>query len=287
VGFEIVHRRADRGYFEALGVPLVRGRLFGPDDGPDAPLVVVVNETFARQHFPGEDPLGQKIAYDRDAAAAPDEHHWYEIVGIVGDQHQVSPGQPVEAEVFENARQDWGRESWVVMRTSVDPLSVVPAIRSTLKEMDPLIALGSVRPLQQVWRASMAREELILALLGVFAVMALLLASVGVYGVTAQAARKRTQEIGIRMALGARAGDVVGLVLRQGLGAVAVGLILGLGVALLASRTLATLLYGVEPNDPRTLVSVVSLLAGVAALACYVPARRASAVDPVESLRAE
>ncbi len=284
VGFEILHRRADRGYFEAMGTPLLRGRWFEPADPPDGPLVVLVNETFAREHFPGEDPIGQRIAYDR---AATEASTWYEIVGIVGDQAQVSPGVPPRAEVFENARQDWGRSSWVVVRAGVDPSTLVPGVRSVLKEMDPLIPLAAVRPLREVWRASMAREEFLLSLLTAFGVAALLLAGVGVYGVTAQAARRRTQEMGIRMALGARGADVLGLMLRQGVGVVGAGLAVGYAGALLATRSMTSLLYGVEPNDPGTLGAVGALLAAVALAACWLPARRATRVDPVRSLRGE
>ncbi|HSM59739.1 MAG TPA: FtsX-like permease family protein, partial [Longimicrobiales bacterium] len=287
VGLEILHRRADRGYFEALDIPLVRGRLFEPGDGPDQPLVVVVNETFAREHFPGEDPIGQKIAYDRTAAANPEDNNWYEIVGIVGDQSQESPGLPVRAEVFEHTAQDWDREPWIVMRTSVAPLSVVPAVRAALEELDPLVPIAEIRPLREVWRTSMARQDFILVLLSAFGVVALLLAAVGVYGVTAQAARARTREIGIRMALGARASEVVGMMLRRGLVGVAVGLAIGLGASLVATRALTTVLFGVEPTDPGTLGAVVVLLAGVAAIACWLPARRATRVDPVASLRSE
>jgi putative ABC transport system permease protein len=287
VGFEILHRRTDAGYFEALDIPLVRGRMFGPDDGADTPPVVLINETFAREHFPGEDPIGQKIAYDRTAAANPEGSIWYEIIGIVGDQMQTSPAEPARAEAFENRDQDWGRGEWFVIRTAGSVASTVAVTRGVLHEMDPLIPLAAVRPIREVWRESMAQQAFILTLLGAFGAMALLLAAVGVYGVTAQAARKRTQEIGIRMALGAGASDVVGLMLRQGLAVVGLGLAAGLAVALLATRAIATFLYGVEPTDPATLVSVVALLAGVAAVASYVPARRATSVDPVTSLRAE
>lgn len=284
VGFEIIHRRADRGYFEALGIPLLRGRLFEPTDGPETPFVVVVNETFAREFFPGEDPIGQRIAYDR---AADSTSTWYEIVGIVGDQSQVSPGQPPRAEVFEHRDQDWFRSNWVVMRTGAEPLEAVSVVRRTLREMDPLIPISDVRTLREVWRSSMAREELVLTLLGVFGVLALLLAAVGIYGVTAQAARKRTREIGIRMALGAAGRDVVQLMLRQGMGAVSLGLAVGLLGAVAVMRALESMLFGVEPADPTTLVSVALLLGAVALLACWIPARRATRVDPVESLRAE
>ncbi|GMV06465.1 MAG: hypothetical protein AMXMBFR53_27410 [Gemmatimonadota bacterium] len=284
VGYSILHRRADRAYFEALDVPLVRGRLLETSDRGDAPLVVVINETFAREHFPGEDPLGQRIAYDR---AATPESIWYEIVGIVGDQLQVSPAQPPQAEVFESRYQDWSRTLWFVVRTGGSVGEATAAAREVLREMDPLIPLGSVRPLREVWRASMERDEFILTLLGAFGVMALVLAAVGVYGVTAQAARWRTQEIGIRMALGADGSSVVGLMVRQGMAVVGVGLVVGLASALALSRTLASLLHGVAHDDPATLATVTAGLAAVALLACWLPARRAARVDPLASLRAE
>lgn len=290
VGFEIQHRAADAGYFETLEIPLVSGRMFGPDDRADAPRVVLVNQTFAETYFPGEDPVGQRIAYDRAANESPDDHNWWEIVGVVADQYQTSPGQPPVAEVYENRNQDWSRSHWVVVRASGDPLDAVPTVRSVLTEMDPLIPIGEVRVMTEVWRASMAREQFLLVLLGVFGVVALMLAAVGVYGVTAQAARARTQEIGIRMALGAGGGSVVRLMLRQGLAVVAVGLGVGVGASLLTGRlvsSFSSFLYGVEANDPGTIAAVVALLGGVAAVALYVPARRATTVDPVTSLRVE
>jgi putative ABC transport system permease protein len=284
VGFEILHRRADRGYFEALGIPLVRGRMFEPTDVPGAPFVVLVNEAFAREHFPGEDPVGQRIAYDR--AASP-QSTWYEIVGIVGDQRQEGLSRPARPEVFESRDQDWGRNNWVVIRGPGEPAALVPTVRAVLHELDPLIPIARVRPLETVRTESMARERLVLTLLGVFGVVALLLAAVGVYAVTARAARRRTQEIGVRLALGARGSDVVGMMLRQALGVVMLGLAAGVLASLVATRALASLLFGVEPSDPATLASVVALLGGVALAACYVPARRATTVDPVTSLKSE
>jgi len=284
VGFEILHRRADRGYFAALQIPLLEGRMFDADDRPGAPLAILVNETFARKYFPGEDPVGKRIAYDR---VATPHSTWHTIVGVVGDQRQVSPGKPARAEVFENAHQDWDRSNWVVIRTTGDPMAALPVAKSVLKEMDPLIPLGAVRTMRGVWRKSMAQEQFILTLLGAFGALALLLATVGVYGVTAQAARRRTHEIGIRMALGADVGSVVAMMLRRGLMLVGLGLALGLGGTLLATHALGSLLYGIAPTDPATLGAVVVLLAAAAAAACYLPARRATTVDPVSSLRAE
>ena len=284
VGNDIVHRRADRGYFESLGVPLIDGRYLESSDRADAPFAVVVNETFVRQYFPDEDPIGKRIAYDRNASATST---WYEIVGIVGDQHQVSPARPVRAEVFESRSQDWGRSNWVVVRTGVPALSVVPAVREALRELDRLIPIASVRTLDEVKQASMAREDSVLGLLTAFGALALLLAAVGVYAVAAQSARQRTREIGIRIALGAKAADILGLVLKRGLIAVVIGLAAGLAATLLASRALASLLYGVQATDPGTIGGGALLLLAVGAFACWVPARWATRVDPVRSLKME
>jgi putative ABC transport system permease protein len=287
VGFEILHRRADRGYFEALRIPLVRGRLLEPSDRADTPFAIVVNEAFAREHFPGEDPIGQRIAYTR---AATPESTWYEIVGVVGDQRQERLATPARPEVFESRYQDWGRNDWVVVRGTAengDPIDLVPIVREALEEIDPLVPMGEVRPLESVRETSVAREQLMLRLLTIFGATALLLATVGVYAVTSRAARRRTQEIGIRMALGAGKESVRRMMIRDGFGPIAGGLIIGLAGALFATRALTSLLYGVRPNDPLTLGTVVALLGGVALMASYLPARRAAAAEPLEALRAE
>lgn len=283
-GSQIVHRRADEGYFEAVGTPLRRGRLLEPRDRADAPFAVVVNESFAKQFFADEDPIGKRIAYDREPTP---QSTWYEIVGVVGDQHQVSPGVAPVPEVFESRSQDWGRTVWVVMRTSVEPMSVVPSVRATLREIDAAIPIAKLRTLDEVRRASMAREDSVLGLFTAFGGLALLLAAVGVYAVAAQSARQRTREIGIRLALGATAGDIAKLVLGRGVVSVAVGLVLGLGATLAASRALESLLYGVEATDLRTIASVAVLLLGVGVIACWIPARWATRLDPVRSLKSE
>lgn len=284
VGFEILHRAVDAGYFDALDIPLVRGRMLDARDHADAPFAVLINETFAREHFPNEDPIGQRIAYDR---IATEDSRWYEIVGIVADQHQESPALPARAEVFEHRQQDWRRNAFYVMRTSLPATEAVASARAVLKEMDPLIAISQTRRLREVWRASMDREEFLLTLLGVFGAAALLLATVGVYAVTAQAARTRTREIGIRLALGADDARVVGLMLRQSLLVVAAGLLAGVVLTLLANRTLQSMLYGIAPGDPLTVAAVVALLAATSAAACWLPVRRALRSDPIRSLRSD
>ncbi len=287
VGFEIQHRPADEGYFEVMGIPLRSGRMFGPADRADATRVVLINETLAETYFPGEDPVGQRIAYDRAANENPDDNSWWEIVGVVADQYQESLAEAPKPEVFENGNQNWGRERFVVVRTDGEPLAALPAVRSALMELDPLIPISEVKEMRQVWSDSLSRERFLLMLLSVFGVVALMLSAVGVYGVTAQAARTRTREIGIRMALGAEAGAVVRLMVRQSLSVVGVGLTIGVVGALLGSRALTRFLYGIEPRDPGTITAVVALLGVVAAIASYLPARRATAVDPVSSLRSE
>ncbi len=205
----------------------------------------------------------------------------------MADQHQQTPRHAPRAEVFENRDQDWGRSSWVVIRADGGTDQIMPSVRAVLAEMDPLIPIARTESMTQVWRRSMAREAFLLKLLSVFGAVALLLATVGVYGVTAQAARRRTQEIGIRMALGARGLDVLRLMLRHGLVVIGLGLFLGVMGASLGARALQSLLFGVEATDPATLVAVAGLLGFVAVVACYVPARRATRLDPVSSLRSE
>lgn len=284
VGNEILHRRADRGYFEALGVPLVRGRFVDETDRAGTPPVVVINEAFAKAHFPGEDPVGKRIVFDR----APDANSiWYDIVGVVGDQNQESPATPTRPEVFESRTQSGGRNNWLVIRTANAPMDAVPTVRTTLRELDPLIPIATLRTLEEVRRSSMKRQYGVLGMLGAFGILALFLATVGVYAVAAQSARQRTREIGIRLALGAAPPDILRLVLRRGVAALTLGLGLGLAVTLAATRALSSLLYGVNATDPTTLAAVALVLLGVGTAACWIPARQAARLDPVMSLKME
>ncbi len=283
-GLNILHRRADLGYFEALGTPLVRGRHLAPSDRADAPPAVVINETFAREFFPDEDPIGRRIAYDRVATA---NSTWREIVGIVRDQAQVSPAEPARAEVFESRAQDVGRNMWVVLRTDQTPMSVLPSVREVLRALDPLLPIATVRTLDEVRAASMARENTVLGLLTAFGGLAVVLAAVGVYAVAAQSVRQRTREIGIRIALGASSGDVLRLVLIRGVAFVALGLAAGLALTLVATRALDSLLYGVESTDTGTIAAVAALLLVVGVVACWIPARWATRLDPVRALKLE
>ena len=278
------HKQILPGYFEAMGLGLVRGRSFEPTDDADAPRVVVVNAAFAREFFPDGEPVGRRISFSRPDAA---QHTWRTIVGIVPDEKQDGLASEVKPEVYVSHRQSPEASLTLVVRTAVPPESIVSDLRATLRGLDPGVPLFDVRTMEQVIAATTARERFTTVLLGSFAALALLLAAVGIYGVVAYGVSRRTREIGLRMALGAERRTVVRMVFREGLGLVAIGLTLGLLLARLAGRTLQTLLFETGPGDPVTLAAVVMLLVLVAAAATLVPARRAARVDPMIAMRAE
>ncbi len=283
-GREILHREASPGYFRVMGVPLLAGRGFTEADVTDVPFVVVVNQAFVDRWFPGEDVVGKRITFD----AVPDStSRWRTVVGVVGSERQDGLSAPARPEVFAPIYQDWDRSAVVVMRTRGEPAAVMPGVREALKGLDPMIPATELRSMDDVMDAALARDRFLLVLVGLFGGAALLLAAVGVYGVAAQATRSRTREIGIRLALGAEPGDVRAMVLRQGMAPVAVGLIVGLAGALAGARVLRGLLYQVAPTDPATFLAVPLVLAAVALVAVWLPARRATRVDPVGSLREE
>ncbi len=204
---------------------------------------------------------------------------------MVGDQHQVSPGVAARAEVFESRYQDWSRGAWFVVRAEASTAAVLDQFRAVLREMDPLIPVTESRTLREVWQTSMAREDLMFRLLFAFGTVALLLAVVGVYGISAQAARRRSRELGIRMALGAEAPKLLRMMVGQSLGLVVVRLLLGSAGAYGLAGALRSILYGVAPGDLPTLVAVVLVLMGAAMVASWVPARRATRIAPTVVLR--
>jgi putative ABC transport system permease protein len=283
-GIEVVHRQVSPGYFRTLRVPLLRGRVFDASDRIGRPRVVLINEALARRHFGDEDPIGKRICFDR----APDEHSvWRTIVGVVGSEKQQSLALEARLEIFAPAAEEPDLTQVLVVRGPDDPLALVGTLREAVRQLDPEVPLYSVRTMEQVSAESLGRERFVLALLGGFAALALVLAALGVYGVTAYVTRQRTREIGIRMALGAGRAQVLGLVLRQGLAPVAAGGVAGVAGALGLTRLMQGLLFEVEPADPGTYVSVAALLAAAALVACLMPARRAIRVQPVAALRHE
>ena len=273
---------ASSGYFRALGIPLVRGRLFDEHDGYDQPHVALVSESLASIRWPNQDPLGRSIEFgnmDGDLRILT-------IVGVVGDTRESGLEQPPRPTVYVNAFQRPSFTSTVVIRTSGDPRSVIGAARTILRDIAPDVP-PSFRSLPAIHSASLGSRRFNLTLVVGFAATALLLAVAGIYGVTSYNVEQRTREIGVRVALGAARHEVLGMILGQGLRTALAGIAVGVPGALALTRTMQSLLFDVKPADPLTLLSAAAVLLGVAALACYVPARRATRVDPMLALRHE
>jgi predicted permease len=276
---EAEFRRSIHDYFAAMGIRVVRGRGFDHNDGPTAPSVAVVNETMARRMFGGEDPIGRRIRFGTSAGP------WTTIVGVVGDVRHQGLETPPAPEVYVNYLAGPPVNPFMVLRTTTDPSTLVTAVRAQLQALDKDIAAYDIRPMTQVRAESVSQRRFLLLLVGAFGVLALVMAAVGVYGVMDLIVSERRPEIGIRLALGAQPSRVLRVVLAQGLSLAAIGIVLGLLAAAALMPLLAAQLYGIGVVDPPTIVGVPALLLLVAAVACYVPARRAMRVDPVQALR--
>ena len=269
------------GYFRAMGIHLVRGRLFTDRDDAKAPRVALINENLARQQFPHEDPVGKRI----NITNGPDT--WREIVGVVTDIKQYRVDKPTTSQSYEPFAQVPSLNLNVVLRTAGPPAAMLGALRPAVYAVDQDQPVGSVRPLEDIMADSLARQRFALTLLTVFSLVALVIAAIGIYGVMAYNVTQRTGEFGIRLALGAQPRDVLRLVLAHGGKLVGLGLLLGLGAAFASVRAVESMLFNTGAHDPLTLAAITLLLGGVAALACLVPARRATKVDPMIALRAE
>jgi predicted permease len=273
-------------YTQVLGVTQVQGREFDERDGPGAPKVAIVNQTFARSFFHGESPLGRRFGFGDNPAQAGT----FEIVGVVGDAKFEGPRDEPERMILLpilQAQDQSGYMSDIEIRTSVDPAGVVPAVRQAVLEVDARVPIAAVTTLRSRVEDSMSREQLLTRLVGTFGLLALVLACVGLYGVVSQAVARRTGEVGIRMALGADRRDILFMVLGEVGWLVLIGVAIGIPGAIMASALIRTQLYGVAPADPLTLAGSALLLVSVAIVAGYIPARRAARIDPNVALRAE
>jgi predicted permease len=285
---EIDYRTATNEYFQAMEIPLVRGRLFTDADTADAQLVALVDPDFAQRFWPGQDPIGKRIVIDLLPNSKPPAPRFRTIVGVVGHvKHYGLDTQGREQAYFPHAQIDDARDMYLAVRTPLDPSSVSNAIRQQVFSIDKDLPIFNISTMDARLSQSVTQPRLNLTLLVVFALLALLLAAVGVYGVMAFAVTQRTREIGIRMALGAQRGKILQQLLFDGGRLVVLGLCLGLAASLALARLMASLLFGVKPADPFTFAAVAALLAAVALLACYIPARRAMKVDPLVALRYE
>src|SRR3954451_8583285 len=272
------------GYFATLGIPLTRGRLFGPEDSATAPAHVIVNEALVRRFFPTADPIGKRITFENPQGKGA---HWLCSVGVVGGTRRGGVDRPVWDELYFPLPQSPDSRLTVLVRTSGDPIAMARAAQEQVWALDPGQPVASVRTLEQLVARMQANRRFTTAMLGAFALVALVLAAVGIYGVIAYSTAQRTQEIGIRVALGAARADVLRIVLTDGLRIGALGTVIGIAAAAGMTRLLSGLLFGVSSHDPVTFVVLPAGLLIVAMLASWIPARRALAVEPITALRGE
>jgi putative ABC transport system permease protein len=270
-------------YFTAMGIPLLAGRLFTAGDAPNAPRVVVVNRDLARKAFGGRNPIGERISFGN----AADSTTWLTIVGVVGSTRLEGVGLETYAQAFTPLSQGPVPYVYVVARTTGDPLALAATLRREVAALDPTLPVANVMSMDQRAAASVAQYKLNSVIVTVFAAVALVLASIGIYAVISYAVAQRTREIGIRMALGAAQGHVLRLIVRDGMAPTLIGIALGAAGALGATRLMRRLLYGVSATDPAVFAVVATMLLVVALAACLVPARRAARVDPNVALRNE
>jgi putative ABC transport system permease protein len=276
---------ASRDLFTTLGVPVLRGRSFTPEDRPGSARRVVVNEAFANRYLAGREPVGARVRLAGRGGPGP----WAEIIGVVGDARNAGMSAPVRPEVF--ISMETGRDAWnqlfLLVRSEVPWTSMLPSIRAAVASIDPEQPVYAIQTLEEALALSSFQTRASTLLLGIFAVVALVLAAVGIYGVMSYSVTARTQEMGVRLAVGAQRRDVMWLVVGQVLRLSLLGLVIGVGLLLLAGKAVSKLLYGVAPTDPVTIAAVTAILGTVALIAAWVPAWRASRVDPIEALRYE
>jgi putative ABC transport system permease protein len=268
------------GYFRAMGIPLLRGRELSASDTASSTLVVVINQKLAEDFWPGQDAIGKHLDVMGD--------NLLEVVGVVGNVLHNGLAEPVRAETYVAFSQNpWWPYVSLAVRVKGDTTSAYSAVRSLVSEIDPELPVHDMRPMSGVVAETMASQRLTLWLVGGFAWLALVLAFVGIYGVMSYSVTERLHEIGVRVAMGAQGRDVLRLVVGDGMKIAAIGLLVGMVAAFLAARAMTGLLFGVRPSDPLTYLVIAAVLGLAALAACYFPARRATAVDPLVALRHE
>ena len=270
-------------FFETMGIPLIEGRLFDDRDGANAPATIIVNQTPARTFWPGQSAIGHRI---RPGFEDP----WRTVVGVVGDVKNAGIDKPTGTELFLPAAHTRGqtmRNGYILVRSDRDPRALAGSIRAQVEQLDSGLPVANIRTMEEVISAAQSRPRFLTLLLSLFSAVALVLASVGIYGVMSYMVAQRTSEIGIRMAIGAKTNDVLGLVVGRGMRIGIIGVAAGAAGALLFTRLMKGLLYGVDSLDPMTFGTMAVVLVAVILLACYIPARRAAKVDPVVALRYE
>lgn len=272
-------------YFRALSIPVLQGRVYTDRDNENGPLVMIVNQKLAQEVFPNEDPVGKRITFgNTDSNRQP---VWFEIVGVVASIHSLELSEEPHAELYFSALQEFWVGMSLVVRSTVEPTSLSASVRQIVNEVDKTVPVSDVKTMDHIVSESVTQPRFNLFLLGMFSTIALLLSAAGIYGVTAYTVTQRTHELGIRLALGAQIGDVLRMILAQGMAVIGIGLAIGLAAAFGLMRLMKSLLFGVTATDPLTFVGITVVLVAAGLLACYLPARRATKVDPLEALRHE
>jgi putative ABC transport system permease protein len=277
---EVMFNTVMPNYFETMGIPLIKGRTFNNEDRADAPVVLMINQTMAERFWPGQDPLGKQIKLVEDGSTGT-------VIGVVGDAKHYWIEEQQRPQLYGAYSQNPGYFATVVIRTKVDPMSLSEQVRQAIWKVDPDQPMWKIRTVEFLVNRSVADRKFLIALMGIFAVLALVLTMIGLYGVISYLVNQRTQEIGIRMALGAQINQILRMILKQGLMLVFLGVGVGLVASWLLTRLMTRLLYQISATDPVTFGGIAVLLIGVALIACYLPARRATKVDPMVALRYE
>lgn len=278
---DVIYRAIGPGYFSTMGIQLLRGRDFTAQDTPDTGYAVVVSEKMAKQFWPGRDPIGKRLKPGSTTSDSP----WREVIGVVKDVRQNDFVADPKLQMYMSYRQlKFLAPNALVVRTSVDPMSLATPLRNAVWAVDKDQPVSNIRAMEEIVSAAMARQRFSTMLLGIFAALALVLAAVGIYGVMSYSVAQRTREIGIRLALGAQRRDVLRMTMGQGLRLVSIGVGIGLVAAFILTRVMASLLFGVDATDPTTFVVIPLILMSVALLASYIPALRATKVDPMVAL---
>jgi predicted permease len=281
--FHARYHVASPDYFRALGIPLLSGRFFTSADRKDAPAVVMINHAMAEKYWPHENAVGKRVTFEDK----PTEKDWLTIVGIVGDVKDKPNSASTEAAFWWSTLQVPFSNMSLVVRSGSDPQALVDTVRKDVKRLDPSLAVAKIQLMDEIVQGSVATPRFVFVLVGLFAGLAILLAAIGTYGVIAYSVSRRTVEFGLRVAMGAQRSDVLRLVLMQASKLVLSGTVLGIVLGLGLARVLKSLIYDVSPTDPLTFTAVGFVVVAVAAVACYVPARRATQADPMIALRAE
>jgi predicted permease len=268
-------------YFHLLGLTLLRGRLFTEFDNDTAPQVAVANEAFARTYWPNEEALGKRFRSTR--LGAP----WITVAGIIGNARTESLAQPDVPQLYLNLYQSGAKHLAILLRGHLNTAVIADGVRKQVQALDPTLPVFGAQTLTDTVSASLSQRRFSLEVIALFALTALLLASIGVYGVISYLVAERTREIGVRLALGAQKGNILRIILQQGLELAVAGAVVGLVFAVIVSHLMASFLYGVKPTDPLSFGGVAALFVGIALLACYLPARRAMKIDPMVALRHE